>query len=127
MQAIALVLLKKMAPYLIVLAVGLTAGVYIGYRVESARLAAARAALAQQQDSDAKAAAAANAEAAGILAKAQTNDNAAETQLADGMKSAERRDAVLTRQIDTEVKTVQHDAPDAPVLAHVLDALGGAQ
>ena len=126
MQAIAVALLKKAAPYLVLAAITSGIGFYFGYLLGSDGLAKAKLALSAQQLADAKAVAAVNAAAAAELTKANADTNAAEVALAAADKQASLRDINLTKQVASEAAQPGQDAPDAPVLAHTLGGLEDA-
>lgn len=125
MQAIAFALLKKAAPYLVGVGIAFGIGFYFGYHIGSDGIAKAKLALSIQQTNDAEAVAAENEAAATELVKANASANAAEATQAAAYKQFSLQDFKVTSQIAVQAGQPGQDAPDAPVLAHTLDALEG--
>ncbi len=125
MPSAALILLKKTWPYLMLAIIGFSGGFCVGSHIESGKLAAAKLALSIQETDDAKAAAEANAAAAFALAKESADADAAEAAASAATRQENVEDASLSGQIASQAAQPGQDAPDAPVLAHTLDALKG--
>jgi hypothetical protein len=120
-------LVWKLAPYLILFALGFGGGFYLAHRLAAAQIADLHARAATRQAARAKAAAVQDAQWATTLA----NDNAAymdaEHALQIARQQSAMRGAALRQMIRTEGKIKKDNGPVAPVLTNTLNALRAGQ